>query len=265
MAALEPEAPAADLPDAWKVWAAWQGSAEAVAAIARTIGQHIEQVECIVVVSGGEYKTDPNHLSTDVPPRYWRSFKRILMRGSTGERRIETEFDNERSRTPGRGVSLQVWSSDRDDAVIVRDAIALVIDGGSGPLSGKPRAGPLSSESADDALTALSTKRDDKIWWIAMFAAVGLIWSAALLHSAISPASSSLADLVLFCVCNKLIFVVMSAIAIVVAITAAPRIFPPIEISDRSTWHRFRGRVVSLGVVTYVLSAGVDAIDKVVR
>lgn len=265
----EVESQEASSAEAWKVWAAWQGSAVAVAAIARQVERHTSSIECIVEVPNGKQTFDPDDLATDIPRGYLRSIKRIVISGSTSDGGVEAELDNERSMTPGRGVTLRVWARDADKAVATRDEIAVAIDGGRGPLCGEPISGPPSSGGIGQALSAVSEKRKDKVELIAIGVVLGLMWGAAVTHRLVDPRSSSLADLLLFCWCNKVIFFGMSAVAFLIAWYAIPRIFPPIEISERSTWHRVRTRlwtrIAALGVVGYGLSTAVHALDKLVH
>src|SRR3954447_9554049 len=99
-------------PDAWAVWGAWQGPSEQVAAIARQVEDQLgANAECLVdiEVDGGHQRIRADHVDTDLAPRYRRSFKRMLISGSTPQGTVQAEFDNEKERTPGRGVALRVW------------------------------------------------------------------------------------------------------------------------------------------------------------
>jgi hypothetical protein len=121
----------------------------------------------------------------------------------------------------------------------------------------------------EDALTTIAKKRDEKVRTVAFTVVGGLLITSALAHFVIKPESSSVADLVLFCTCNKLIFAGVSIAALTVAYLLGPRLFPPVEISERSTWSRVRSglwaRVAGLGIGTYLLSTAIDALDKAIR
>jgi len=212
-------------------------------------------------VEGGMQHLDPAHLETDLSPRYARSFRRVLIHGSSRGRKIEAEFDNERVRTPARGVILRVWS--RHNASAIRDSVLVAIDGGRGPLSGEPTKGPVSNEPPEDALRKVERDRNGTIALLALLAVCALAIGVVLLHNFTSQdPDSAFSRLFLFCFCeNKWIAFVLYGVAVAVAVFfAGPRIFPPVEISERSNWQRVRGKLLGLGVVTFVFNAAVEVI-----
>lgn len=200
-----------------------------------------------VDVDGGLQRIEGEHVATDLSPRYRRSFKRMLITGSTPERSVEAEFDNERAVTRGRGVVLRVWSHDREDAVAVRDKLAVAIDGGRPWHGDAPKKGPPSEEPLDTAL--LKAERNYRFEVASTgFAAGGVVFFAAgILHRVVDP-TSDIGQILFFCLCGDRkiavgLYLVVLALAIFVA---APTLFPQIEISDRSTWSRARAGLFSV-------------------
>ncbi len=244
-------------PDAWAVWEGWQGTPDQIAAIVRQVRRHVDPGECSVEldVDEGRQAIDPDHVATDLAPRHQRSFQRLMITGSAPERTIEAEFDNERVKTPGRGVVLRVWAKDRDDAIDVRDTVAVAIDGGRSPLASTPRKGPPASETVDDALVKSERSYRVGVAAIGLGAAGATVAAAILAHLVLDP-ESALAKIVFFCLCgNRWIgMLIYFALLVVGMFIAAPRIFPQIEISTRSTWSRARGSL--LGIVGGTIGIG---------
>ena len=249
-------------PSAWAVWNAWHGSAGQVAGIARQVEKHVGAPVSVELDAGdGTQNVEPDRLESDVAPRYWRSFRRLLIAGGTGGRRIEVEFDNERERTPGRGVVLRTWAEDAGDAAALRDALYVPIDGGRGLLADKPKKGPANGASADETL--VKAERAYRIGLAAVgFGVAGIAIGAASLANRLVEPTSDIGRILFFCLCGAREVVVLIYLLLVatLAFVVAPTIFPPIEISERSRWQRVRGKVGALVVSSIGLGAVLEII-----
>jgi hypothetical protein len=253
--------PAGEAPNAWAVWESWQGNVGQVAEIARQIGDHLDGEECDIEVDveGGQQRIRPDNLK-DLGPRYLKAFRRMFIAGSTPGQRVEAEFDNERVRTPGRGIVLRVWSS--DDAIALRDSLAVIIDGGRGALANKPTMGPPSEQAVDDALVSAEKTYRASVALAGCAAAFVTLFIVLGLHRIIEP-QSDLGKILFFCVCGDRKIGVGLYLLLLGGLTfvAAPRLFPQIEISDRSRWSRTRrwllgvaGSTVTLGSVLALIA-----------
>ena len=85
---------------------------------------------------------------------------------------------------------------------------------------------------------------------------------AGLLHRVVDP-TSDIGQILIFCFCgDKQYALLLYLLALpLVTFAVAPRMFPPIEISERSTWARARGRLLavvgaafSFGTITEVIA-----------
>jgi hypothetical protein len=256
-------------PDAWAVWAAWQGRRDDVGSIATAISEGLDGADCTIEleVKAGRRRIDPDRIETDLPTRHTKVFKRLVIDGTSRDRRVEAEFDNEKDQTPARGVNLRVWSDDLHDAVAIRDSVAVAIDGGRGPLSGDPTMGPPSSEPMEEAFHTAEKRRIERIVSIGCGAILSLVLGAALVHrfADLDP-DSAVARFLFFCLCDQkwipLAVYLLGVGAVLYVI--APVFLPPIEISERSRWQRLWALVLwlvgALGGFTFLFQAAVEAI-----
>jgi hypothetical protein len=247
----------AQWPEAWAVWRAWQGSSAKVAVIARHVSEQLGSAKVVAEIDrdADYHRMERENIAAELPEQSRRPFDRLLVSGAAHDRTVEVDFDNERVKTGGRGVVLRVTATTEERATEIRDALVTVISTDGNPFGGDAIKGMAASASADEALHKAERDYRTTVALAGAGVVVAVFIAFGFLHDRIDP-SSAVGRVVLFCLCsNKVVgFLIYVAAVGAAAFVLAPRLFPQIEISERSVWSRVQGKV--LGLVASSVGAG---------